>query len=158
MNEVSISPNFFLTVYRWSITVLPNWTADDALPTKLIIILRTQKEWLIPTKSKLFGTIAMIVIRISQKIWAVPLEIHTTYSAIILPGAVTTFWITKSLKHRVSTDRAFDGIKNSFPLMSLATFFDRFGWNFQRLLAMVNLEFHIFTFLKKKFAVKLIKF
>ena len=33
--------------------------------------------------------------------------------------------------------------------MSLATYFDRFGWNCQGLLAMVNLGFLFFIFLKK---------
>ena len=43
-------------------------------------------------------------------------------------------------------------------LMSLATFFERFGCNLQRSLAMVNLEIHIFICLTNFFAVKLIKF
>ena len=42
--------------------------------------------------------------------------------------------------------------------MSLATFFDRSGWNFQRLLAMVNLKFYFLIFLKFFLAIMLFKF
>ena len=41
--------------------------------------------------------------------------------------------------------------------MSLATSFDRFGWNFQGLLAMVNV-FPLFYFFENNFATELLKF
>ena len=44
------------------------------------------------------------------------------------------------------------------PLMSLATSFDQFGWNFQKLIAMVNLEFLFLTFFEFFFVIKIVKF
>ena len=40
----------------------------------------------------------------------------------------------------------------------MAHFFGGFGWNFQGLLAMVNLEFHFFIFGRKKFSFQLFMF
>ena len=68
------------------------------------------------------------------------------------PQEKSIFWILflSSILARSGIDQ-WDGLflVHHRPLISIAPFFDQFGWTFQRLLAMVNLEFLLFSFWKK---------